>query len=196
MQIITKSIDDLKTDRKGISPPLPAYLRIVPLLFYLGIIATIVFNGTFFLQLTQANRDMAESKARTQELQGKIAGVQKQRKDLEAEARKASDLLAWIDSTRAMQPLIVDVARSIGTDSALLDLRLNRDAQNPSQVLLSMRLQSDGTRQLDTTLARIASQRFRTFSPQQTLAKGEIDYKVTLLWQDSERQAGEEGATQ
>ncbi|MFZ4681065.1 MAG: hypothetical protein ACOYMS_01070 [Terrimicrobiaceae bacterium] len=185
MLIFAKSIDDFKTDRKGISPPLPIYLRIVPLVFYMTIGASILLNGLFFVRYSQAGRNKEVATLREKNLQADLSAAKSQRKDLENETKRASDIQTWLDASRPLQPLIVAIARSIEMDSSIVELRLDRDSDNPAQIRISMRLGSDTTRQLDLTLAKIADLRFRTFSPQQSLAKGEIDYKATLIWLDA-----------
>ncbi|HRJ70674.1 MAG TPA: hypothetical protein PLS03_00535 [Terrimicrobiaceae bacterium] len=187
MQIAGKSIDDFKTERKGISPPLPVYLRLVPLVFYLGILATILLNGLFFVGYSQANLAMLASQKRDQELKAALAVTKQKRTELENEAKKASDIVAWIEAARPLQPLIVQIARSMEPGASIIELRLDRNAENPAQILFTLRLSSDSTRQLDLTLAKIADQNFRMFSPQQSLAKGELEYQATLMWQDPAR---------
>jgi len=174
MQIFAKSIDDFKTDRKGISPPLPIYLRLVPIVFYLTIAASILLNGLFFVRYSQAGKNREMALIRDKQVQADLAGAQKQRKDLENETKRASDIVAWLDASRPLQPLVVEIARSIEDDSSIVELRLDRDAENPAQIRFSMRLGSDTARQLDVTLAKIAALRFRTFSPQQTMEKGRL----------------------
>ena len=39
------------------------------------------------------------------------------RSDLEIDARKASDIVSWVDTTLPLQPLVVEIARSIAPDS-------------------------------------------------------------------------------
>lgn len=185
MQIHAKSIDDFKSDRKDISPPLPIYLRILPVVFYLTVVGSILLNGLFFMNLSQASKNKDLALARERQVQADLATAKKERGDLENEAKKATDILAWMDAARPLQPLMVEIARSIEPDSSILELRLDRDADNPTQIRFALRLASETTRQLDLTLAKISDLRFRTFSPQQSLDKGEIDYKATLLWLDA-----------
>lgn len=193
MQITARSIDDFKTDRKGISPPLPIYLRLLPLLFYLAVLGSIVLSGLFFIRYSQAGKMRDVARQRAGQIQADLQASKKQRQDLENEAKKASDIVAWLEASRPLQPLLVEIGRSIEPNSSIVELRLDRDANNPAQIRFSLRLSSDGTRQLDLTLAKIAALRFRTFSPQQTFEKGEIDYKATLIWLDAasrEQKAG------
>jgi len=191
MQIFAKSIDDFKTDRKGMSPPLPIYLRIVPMLFYLTIAASILLNGLFFMRYIQAGKNKETALIRDTQIQADLDGAKKQRQDLESETMRATDIAAWLNASRPLQPLVVEIARSIEDDSSIIELRLDRDADNPTQIRFSMRLSSDSAHQLDVTLKKIAALRFRTFSPQQTMEKGTIDYKATLIWLDANREQSE-----
>lgn len=187
MQLPAKSIDDFKTERKGISPPLPTYLRVVPLLFYLTIIASIVLSGLFFLNYGEAKKSKEAAIQQNKKLQADIKSTAQMRKDLENEAKKASDVAAYVEASRPLQPLVVEIARSMQPEASLLDLRLVRDGDNPAQIKLNLRLGAETTKQLDLTLAKIGEQQFRAFAPQQNLAKGEISYQATLLWQDPSR---------
>lgn len=188
MQIHAKFIDDFKTERKDVAPPLPAYLRLVPMLFYLTIVAAILLNALFLARLSQANQLKENSLKEDRQILAELDGVKKQRRELEIEAKKATELASWVDASRPLQPLIVDIARSMEGDSSIVEMQLVRAAENASQIQLSLRLQTANTRQLDQTLQTIANSRFRTFSPQQTMERGEVDYKATLFWQDSLRE--------
>lgn len=187
MQLAGKFVDDFKTDRKGISPPLPIYLRLLPIVFYLTIFASILLNGLFVVRYSQAIQEREEASKRDQAVQAELAATSKQRSELEGQAKKASDIGSWVEGSRPLQPLVVEIARSIEPGASIEELRLDRDANNPEQIRLSMHLGSDSPGQLDLTLARIADQKFRMFSPQQTLVKGDINYKATMLWQDPAR---------
>lgn len=196
MQISGKYIDDFKTDRKGISPPLPIYLRVVPILFYLTIVASLVLNGLFLIRYGQAKQDKEAAIVANRKVQDDLRAAKQMRKDLESEAKKASDIASWVEASRPLQPLVVEIARSIEPDASLVDLKLTRDANSPSQIQLAMRLGAETTRQLDLTLTKIGDQHFRAFSPQQSLLKGEIDYKATLLYQDPSRAQSNASPTQ
>ncbi len=187
MLIYAKSIDDFKTERKDISPPLPVYLRLVPLIFYLTIGASILLNGLFFVRYSQANLEREETLRRDRQYKADLAESAQQRKELEDEAKKASDVAAWLSGARPLQPLLVEIARSIEENSTIVEVKLERDGESPAQIRFSLRLGSETPRQLDLTLVRLGEMRFRAYSPEQTVSKGEIDYKATLLWQDGNR---------
>jgi cell division protein FtsB len=196
MQIHARFIDDFKTERKDIAPPLPAYLRLVPVLFYVSIVATILLNALFLTQWRQASQAKDASLKQNRDLEAQLEAVKKERQQLEAEAKKATDVASWLDGSRPLQPLIVDIARSMEKDTSIVEMHLERAPENASQIRLGLRLQTANTRQLDQTLQTIANARFRTFSPQQSMDRGEVDYKATLLWQDSSRGQPEPASVQ
>jgi hypothetical protein len=185
MQIYTRVIDDFKTERKDITSPLPAYLRLVPVLFYLSLLAGILLNALFFTLSSQASRAKESAVREEKKITADLEAARKQRQDLENETKRASDLIAWIETARPLQPLAVEIARSIGEGATLNEILLQRSEENPSQILLTLRLKTDNPKQLDNTLQVIAENSFRTFSPQQTMDKGETEYRATLLWQNS-----------
>lgn len=183
MLISGKDIDDFKTERKNISPPLPVTLRLVPILFYLSIVMGILLNGLFALQLAQATRAKDQATQELSTTKQDLAKVQADRTALEAEVKRASDVATWLESARPLQPMIVNIARSIEPDSSIVELKLERDAENPTQLKLGLRLNGESTKQLDLVLEQIAAQQFRIYTPQQSSQRGEIEYKSTLVWQ-------------
>ncbi len=181
MQIASKQIDDFKTERKDITPPLPVILRLVPLLLYCSIIIAVVLGAIFFLQLQLAIKKREGHRIETENIAIETQKTQNERAALEAEIKKATDIEAWVAGSRPIQPLLVEIARSMGARSSLIDLRIERDPDAPAQLKLAMKIGTDTTKQLDTTLDRITSQDYRTFSPQQNLGRGELDYRATLV---------------
>lgn len=183
MQIAHRIIDDLKTERPDITPPLPAYMRLVPILFYACVLGGIVLSGLFFVVLRNAAEAEKQWKALSAERTQKLAQVQADRASLEREARRASDIVAWVESARAMQPLAVGIIRSIEPNSSIASLGLSRDPATATQIKLTLKLNTQSPRQLDTTLESIASHDYRTYNPNQTQNRGELDYQATLLYQ-------------
>ncbi len=189
MQITARTIDDFKTDRKGIAAPLQPIFRLVPIIFYLAIAAGLALNGIFILNFSRANQSRDAAVRRKAQLDGELAAAKSQRTNLETQTKKATEFLTWVDGSRPIQPLIAEIARSISPEASLNFLQMDRDADNPRQIRLSLQIGSDTTRQLDRTLERITALGYRTFSPQQTMAGGVIDYSATLLWGGSQVQA-------
>lgn len=192
MQITERQIDDFKSDRKDIAPPLPVVLRLVPLLFYCSIAVAIILSSIFAIQFQLAVQKRDSHTAQAASLVTQTQDARNQRTALEAQIKKATDIQNWVASSRPIQPLLVEITRSMGPRSSIVDLRLDREADNPSQIRMGLRMNADSTKQLDLTVEKIASLNYRAFSPVQTLGRGELDYKATLVHQDPLRQQNEE----
>ena len=185
MQISTRQIDDFKNDRKDITPPLPVVLRLVPILFYCSIAVAVLLSSLFALQFQLAIQKRDAHKAEITSIGGKTQAARNDRAALESEIKKATDIQAWVAGSRPLQPLLVNIARSMGARSSIVDLRLDRDADNPAQIKIALRMATDSTKQLDETVEKMASLKYRAFSPTQSLGRGELDYKATLVQQDA-----------
>ncbi|MEI6491157.1 MAG: hypothetical protein WCO94_01320 [Verrucomicrobiota bacterium] len=192
MQITERKIDDFKSDRKDIAPPLPVVLRLVPLLFYCSIAVAVILSSVFAIQFQMAVQKRDSHKASTDSLSSQTQDARNERAALESQIKKATDTQSWVASSRPLQPLLVEITRSMGPRSSIVDLRLDRETDNPSQIKMGLRMNADSTKQLDLTVEKIAGLNYRAFSPTQTLGRGELDYKATLVHQDPLRQQNEE----
>lgn len=183
MLIQGQYVDDLKTDRKDITPPLPMIMRLVPLLFYCSLLFLVVIGSVSFVysRVEAGRRD--NTLAQVTALKGEIAAQKTARSSLEAKIRESTDLEAWVLASMPIQPLVVNIVRSMGPQSAIVSLSLERDAETPSQLRLGLRLNTDSDKQLEKTLDVIRGMNYREFSPTQTRARGDLDYRASLLWQ-------------
>jgi len=180
--ILPKDIaDDFKTDRKDITPPLPAILRLVPILFYLTVISAMILCGLFLYQLKLANDNILAAKSGLAEAQAQVVTAAAERKQLEAQILRATDVQGWVEGSRPLQPLVVAVARSIGEEASLADLKIDRDEESPSNLKLAMRIGTSSATQLEETTDAIARENFRLLQPEQTLAEGQINYRATIV---------------
>ena len=180
--ILPKDIaDDFKTDRKDITPPLPAILRLVPILFYLTVVSAMILCGLFLYQLKLANDNILAAKSGLAEAQAQVVTAAAERKQLEAQILRATDVQGWVEGSRPLQPLVVAVARSIGEEASLADLKLDRDEESPSSLKLAMRIGTSSATQLEETTDAIARENFRLLQPEQTLAEGQINYRATIV---------------
>ena len=184
MQIIADQIDDLKTDRKDIMPALPMVFRLVPILFYGAVAFLLVIGSLAFWNMRVAAQKRDAVKQRITTLQADIAKTKADRAALEAKIREATDLEAWVLASMPLQPLIVAIVRSMDPQSSIVDLKLERDAETPSQLRLGLRLNTNSDQQLEDTLEVIRRMNYREFSPTQTRVRGDLDYRASLLWQN------------
>jgi len=181
MQISDRQIDDFKTDRKDITPPLPVVLRLVPILFYCSIAVAIILSSIFFIQFRLAIKKRDDHRAQAAALAAQTQQSKNERAALEAQIKKATDIQSWVSGSRPIQPLLVEITRSMDPKSSILDLRLDRGIDDPTQIQMGLKIGADSNKQLDLTLSRISSMNFRAFSPSQTLGRGILDFKATLV---------------
>jgi hypothetical protein len=184
MLISETRIDDFKTDRKDIAPPLPMVMRLVPILFYLSLLFLVVVGSVASLHAKLSSDQRKNVIARIESLKSQIEQSKTQRASLENEISEALDLEAWVLASMPLQPLIMAIIRSMGPESEIVDLTLERDAETPSQLRLGLKLNSSSDKQLEDTLAAIKDLDYREFNPTQTRVQGNLDYKASLLWQD------------
>jgi len=184
MLISDTRIDDFKTDRKDIAPPLPMVMRLVPILFYLSLLFLVVVGSVASLHAKLSSDQRKNVIARIESLKSQIEQSKTQRASLENEISEALDLEAWVLASMPLQPLIMAIIRSMGPESEIVDLTLERDAETPSQLRLGLKLNSSSDKQLEDTLAAIKDLDYREFNPTQTRVQGNLDYKASLLWQD------------
>jgi cell division protein FtsB len=187
MQIVADQIDDLKTDRKDIMPALPMVFRVVPILFYGALAFLIVIGSLAFWNMRVATQKRDAIKQRITSLQTEIATTKADRAALEVKIREATDLEAWVLASMPLQPLIVAIVRSMDPQSSIVDLKLERDTETPSQLRLGLRLNTNSDQQLEDTLEVIRRMNYREFSPTQTRVRGDLDYRASLLWQNPHR---------
>lgn len=185
MKIERRIIDDLKTERPDVAPSLPACLRFVPILFYAVILGGILLSTFFLLLLRSAASSQEQWINETARQKQALADVQAERNSVERQTRRASDVVAWVEGARNIQPLVAAVIRSMEPASSIAELGLARDPAVPAQIKLTLKLNTQGSRQLDATLEKIAALSFRTYNPNQTQARGETDYEATLIYQSA-----------
>lgn len=194
MLIAETKIDDFKTERKDIAPPLPMIMRLVPLLFYLSLVFLAVVGSVASLHAKLSSDQRSLVLSRIEKLKKDIEDTKKQRSALEKEINEAMDLEAWVLASMPLQPLVVSIIRSMNSQSEIVDFTLERDAETPSQLRIGLKLNTASDKQLEQTLEVIRAMNYREFNPTQTRVQGNLDYKASLLWQDpgSRRETPEE----
>lgn len=192
MQIQRRIIDDFKTDRKDILPPLPAILRLVPILFYCSIGVAVVLASVFWLQLKVAKTRLAQQENAVAQADVQLRQVKEQKAHLDGLILRANNIEKWVTASQPIQPLAVAIARSIQKGSTLVELQLSRKEGLAGQIQLALRLATSDPRQLDRIINAISAEGYRFISPQQSVSNGIFEYKSTLIWQNA-RQENLEG---
>jgi len=197
MLVAESKIDDFKTERKGIAPPLPMIMRLVPLLFYLSLLFFAVVGSLASLHAKLSSDQRNTVTSRIEVLKGEIEQTKQLRAALEDEITQAADLESWVLASMPLQPLVAAVNRSMKAQSEIVEFSLERDSDTPSQLRINLKLNTVSDQQLEDTLKVIRDMDYREFNPTQTRSQGNLDYRASLLWQDPEskkRQTPEERA--
>lgn len=185
MLVPVNEIDDFKTERKDILPPLPQVFRMVPILFYLSLIFVVLISGIAAVHSKVANDRLRDARSRVAALKTEIDGLKTQRTELESEIRGAAELEGWVLAAAPIQPLVVAICESMDArlQTTIVELKLERDVESPSQLKLGLRLNTTSEDQLQKTLEAVRELGFLEFSPTQSMVRGDLDYRATLLWQ-------------
>lgn len=181
MLIDARKIDDFKTERKDLLPPLPMVFRLVPLLFYLAIVFLAVVGSVAVWHSRAASERYQSLVGQTAQLNAKIQELKNARNALDDRTLEAMDLENWVLGSMPLQPLVVAMVRSVGEDSSIVDLSLERDPETPAQLKLALTLRTDSDKQLEVTLEAIRALGYRDLSPTQSMVKGNLEYRATLL---------------
>jgi hypothetical protein len=189
MLIDARKIDDFKTERKDLMPALPLVYRLVPILFYLSVLFIGIVGSAALWHSRVATQRYQSVLGETAALQKKIEETKVLRLELEKSIREATDLENWVLASMPLQPLVVEIIRSVAQSetSTIVDLGLERDPETPSQLRLTLTLNTDSDKQIETTLKTIQEKlNYREFSPTQSMVRGNLEYRASLLWRKPE----------
>lgn len=183
MKIEPEILHDLKTERPDVLPPLSMTLRLVPILFYLTAFGAVVLAGLTVAQIRQASGLLVAANERAAAAQTHLDETKVARTALEGRAKRASDVLRWVEGAVNVQPLAVAIARSTGQTAGIVELALTRGESSNRQIQLAIKLQAMGTDALEPVIEAIRESEFRPFSAQQSQAGNEVSYEATLIRQ-------------
>lgn len=181
MLIEARQIDDFKTARKDLMPPLPLVYRLVPILFYLSLIFLALVGSLAMWHARVASVRYQEIMKQVTEVDNEIKTVKTDRGGLEKNYREATQLYSWVESSMPLQPLVVAIINSMEPGSTIVDLSLERDAENPAQLRLGLTVNTESETQLLRTLDVINGKGYLEFSPTQAKVRGNIEYRAVLV---------------
>ena len=180
MLIDARKIDDFKTERKDLLPPLPMTFRLVPILFYMSVLFLVVVGSVAMWHARAASQRYQALASETAALQQQIQQSKGARDQLDERTLEAMDLENWVLASMPVQPLVVEIHNSIQDNSSIVSLTVERDPETPSQLKLDFVLQTDSEKQLDAILEAVKNLGYRILSPTQSMEKDNIKYRATL----------------
>ncbi|MBU3665533.1 MAG: hypothetical protein FGM15_06605 [Chthoniobacterales bacterium] len=181
MLIDAQKIDDFKTPRKDLLPPLPLVFRLIPIVFYLSLVFLAVVGSLAMWHARVATMRYQDTMKQRSALEAEIASTKAARSELERNYREATQLYSWVESSVPLQPLLLKIIKSMDPGSVIVDLTLERDAANPAQIKLALTFNSKTDDQIVKTVAAIRDMGYLEFSPTQTKIKGNLEYRAVLL---------------
>ncbi len=162
---------------------LPSAFLAVPVLFYLAIVggSYVCINSYMNYSKAVTERDTwRQSKSEKDEAKTKF---ESQSAALDIETQKAEKLAQWIEGTRTLQPICVAITRSIPPEITLGEFSLDRRADMPSQLDLSVRINNGSMQEVARIQSAVQNIQYRTYNSQQLKNKDNLEYKTMLVWQ-------------
>lgn len=173
---------DLKKEVEQVSPPLPNGLRMIPILFYIALAGCAFFTAYFMIQKNASERDRAAQERVTAEEKKRISQIQLKHQALENDVKKANSMIEWVKGSDELQPLAMTINRSIDPNLSTINrLKLSRANDNPWQVQLDMKINTDDPGLLEQTLTELENARFKKFNPRRTQDEEGVNYSATLI---------------
>lgn len=179
-------IHDIKTERQNVSGGLPAAYKIVPISFYLASVASIFLSLYFFLSKNayeEREAEMMNLLSQSQSLKSQFIAEQGQ---IVAESRRAEGFAVWLEGAHPIQPVVAAIGRSMGKDSTVAELTLDRNPEIPAHTFMQLKIDGGGSQQIETTLNEIYALDYLTYSAQQVKGRDSTDFQATLIFNDKQ----------
>jgi len=177
-------IHDLKTERQNVSEGLPAGYKLVPVAFYIISIATVFLCLFFYLSKKAYESTETVMRERLTQAQSQQSGFVAQQNAISEESKKAEGIAKWLEGSRPLQPVTVAVGRSMGKDSTVAELSLDRNPEIPAHTFMQLKIDGGGSQQLEHTLSAINALDYQTYSAQQVKGRNSTDFQATLIYTD------------
>ncbi len=177
-------IHDLKIERQNVSSGLPAGYKLIPVTFYIVSVAAVFLSLYFSLSKKSYEATNLLMQNRIAEAQSQRDVLVSSQETIVAEAKKAEVLAKWLEGSRPLQPVTVAVGRSMGKDSTVAELALNRNPEIPAHTFMQLKIDGGGTEQIEHTLDSIYALHYQTYSAQQVKGRNSTDFQATLIHSD------------
>jgi hypothetical protein len=177
-------IHDLKTERQNVSAGLPAGYKLIPAAFYVVAVAAVFLSLYFSLSKSAYEATNLLMQNRIAEAQSQEATLVASQEAIVEESKKAEVLAKWLEGSRPLQPVTVAVGRSMGRDSTVAELALNRNPEIPAHTFMQLKIDGGGSEQIEYTLDSIYALDYQTYSAQQVKGRNSTDFQATLIHSD------------
>jgi hypothetical protein len=182
----TNIMHDLKPDRPDLSPPLPAIMMVLPVLFYLAAVGSVGLGALFTVETKQAQADEQREIDSEQDVRRQITDTHAEQKVIDETHGRAREVESWIDSTQPMMDIVTAVVNSIKPSNTLSSLRLSRSLEKPDHVEMRVEINSGGTVQKEETVQALVKAGYQTFrddliTRDKNDRLGDVTYTATLV---------------
>jgi hypothetical protein len=174
---------DFKTPRPDASKRLPHLFVVVPILFYVILLGGTYIAVTSYIGYRNAVQRRDQWKQYQAGQDEAKAGLEVQKTSVDRDKWKAEKLAQWIEGTRAVQPISVAVTRSVPPEVSLSELSLERSAELPQQIQLSVNINSGSLEDVSKIQNAIGSLSYRAYNSQQVKTGDLLNYRSMLVFQ-------------
>jgi hypothetical protein len=174
---------DFKSPRNDSSKRLPPIFAMVPVLFYVIMIGGAYVSVTSYVNYRNAvqTRDQWKQHQTSQD-EGR-ARLETEKMEVTQAKLKAEKLAQWVEGTRALQPVSVAIARAMPPEISLGELSLERSAEIPQQVTLSVRINNGTLEDVGKIQSALGNLNYRCYNSQQLKTGEALDFRSMLVWQ-------------
>jgi hypothetical protein len=165
---------------------LPSYFRLVPTGFYVALVLALALNIYFSLSLRVYKASEEIWQGRAQQAKSSQTQLISKQATITKESEHAKKLAQWLEGARPVQPIGVSISRSMGKDSTIAELDLQRNPQIPAHLFLTLKVNGSGGQQVSRILDALNSLSYQTYSAQQVKGPTAVDFQATLIYHQPE----------
>lgn len=179
-------LPDLKNERPDLTPPLPAIMALLPVLFYLAVLGSVGLGALSIIATKKAIAAEEAALAREQEENAQLSMIQTELAGITDEQNRAKEVEAWVASTTPLMTMITSVINSVKTGNTLTSLRLSRTLENPEHVEMMLLINNGGSAQAEETRNALSKEGYQAFKEDTKTAErsnrlGDVTYSAVFV---------------
>ena len=179
-------LPDLKNERPDLTPPLPAVMALLPILFYLAVVGSLGLGALSVLATKKAIAAEETALSREQDENSQLAMIQTELAGITDEQNRAKEVGAWVQSTTPLMTMITSVINSVKTGNTLTSLRLSRTPENPEHVEMMLLINNGGSAQVEETRNALSKEGYQAFKEDTKTAErsnrlGDVTYSAVFV---------------